>query len=100
MPEKLRQTLMYGFRERTHWWMHEFGGNNDVIANALFHKTSSTFAYTRNLKSALQDEVERAAHALHINCNAVEIISRFTKAAYFEAYHTEMKRLRQSRKAR
>jgi hypothetical protein len=101
MPDRLREVLVQGFRDRVHWWITElWRGPRDAIVDMLLGRPRSRFAYTKSLKEALHGQIARALHHLQIGDDPNRIVARFIENEFLEAYYEEQDRIKSSRQKR
>ncbi|HEV2562629.1 MAG TPA: toll/interleukin-1 receptor domain-containing protein [Rhizomicrobium sp.] len=98
MPQKLRQVLVQGFKNRTHWWMTDVFQNDDTLREAVFPKRPSALRYTKAIKAALVNRVDQALREVGTSDDATCVTAKFIKAQFFEANHAEMKRMERQRR--
>ena len=98
MPEKLRETLIRGFKERVSWWVREVSDSSDAVLTALYKRPKSKFSYTRTLRAALTGCCVRALQELEINEDAGKVVSNFIAGGFLEGYYEEEEKIREARK--
>ena len=98
MPERLRETLKKGFRDRVSWWLNEVTGYSDAVLDTLYERPKSRFSYTRTLRAELRSACAQALHELEIDEEADEVVSRFIARGFLEGYYEEQERIREARK--
>jgi len=100
MPEKLRETLIRGFKERVSWWIREASDYGDPVLTALYTQPKSKFSYTRTLRATLTGWCVRALQELEINEDADKLVSNFIAGGFLEGYYEEKERIRAARQKR
>ena len=98
MPEKLRETLKRGFRERVSWWANEASNHCDDALLEALHRPRSKFSYTRALRDSIIGLCTEALKELRIEESAEDILSRFIGGAFLEGFYEEEGRIREARK--
>jgi len=100
MPEKLRETLIRGFKERVSWWVREASDYGDTVLTALYTQPKSKFSYTRTMRATLTGWCGRALQELEINEDADKVVSNFIAGGFLEGYYEEEERIRAAQKKR
>lgn len=98
MPEKLRETLKRGFRERVSWWLDEFSDSTNTIRAAIYGRPKSKFSYTRTLRAELTGSCVTALQELGIEEDAGKVASRFIEGRFLEGYYEEQERIHNARR--
>ena len=98
MPERLRETLKKGFRDRVSWWLNEITGYSDAVLDTLYKRPKSMFSYTRTLRAELHSACVQALKTLGIDEDAGKALSCFIEGKFLEGYYEEEERFREARK--
>jgi hypothetical protein len=102
LPEAHRVRLTNGMRTRSNLWAasyHIVRKDNPFYA-ALWRKTKSTFRFSREVRSGLEELLEGALKELGIAEGVAAISRRFVEGRFVEGYFDEQNRLREGRSAR
>ena len=98
MPERLRETLKRGFRDRVSWWVTEVSDSSDAVLAALDARPKSRFSYTRTLRAELTHSCAKALHKLVIDEDAKKVVSNFIEGGFLEGHYKERERFREARR--
>jgi hypothetical protein len=99
LPEAHRARLTNGMRTRTYPWAASYDvvGSDNAFYDALWRKTKSTFRFSREVRSGLEELLEGALKELGIAENVAAISRRFVEGGFVEGYFDEQNRLREKR---
>lgn len=99
LPEAHRARLTNGMRTRTYPWAAstDIVGSDNGFHDALWRKTKSTFRFSRQVRSGLEELLEGALKELGISESAAAISRRFMEGGFVEGYFDEQNRLREKR---
>lgn len=104
MPDKLKEILKKGFKDRVGWWITDLWEwnqeNDDVMHDALYPTARRKFSYTKRLKTILIDLCNRALHELELDDDPNRIANQFIERGFFEGFHEEHERIQKSRSSR
>jgi hypothetical protein len=98
MPQRLRETLFEGSRNKTYWWSNEIMDFANAFSDALLHRTRSKFRFTREVRSAIVESFTTALQKLRIQENPAIIAERFMTQGFVDGYYDEQDRIRLARK--
>lgn len=97
LPEAHRARLTNGMRTRTYPWAADIVGSDNAFYDALWRKTKSTFRFSREVRSGLEELLEGALKELGIAESVATISRRFVEDGFVEGYFDEQDRLREKR---
>lgn len=100
MPEKLRETLVLGFKERVSWWVHAVAESSDAVRKVLYKRRNSKVSYTRTLTAELGGCCVQALQELGIDADVDDMVSQFIAGRFLEGYYEEKERIREAREQR
>lgn len=92
MPEKLKEILLKGLRDRVHWWLAEPSYSGSFTYRALELERKSKFAYTKDLKAELIANCDQALHELSLKEGSDRIVKLFIEFGFFEGWFEEQER--------
>lgn len=96
MPEKLREVLKQGFRDKVYWWITGF--YSDVILDTLWDRPRSKFSYTKTLRTTLLEQCGYALQELELDVDdGDKITAQFIEYGFLEGYYEEKKRNKEGR---
>lgn len=99
LPETHKSRLMNGMRMRTwSWAVSSYGfSSKNAFYEALWGRTKSTFRFSREIRSGLEELVESALHELGIAESVSAVCRRFMDGGFVEGYFDQQKRIREGR---
>jgi len=99
MPERLRDTLIEGLRNRTYGWSTDIMNFTNAFSDAL-GRTRSKFRFTRGVRSAIVELFVAALEKLQVQGDAAVIAERFIARGFIEGFYNEQEAMRLARRAR
>jgi hypothetical protein len=98
MPQRLRDTLLEGMRNRTYWWSTDIMDSTNAFSDALLHRARSKFRVTREVRSAIVKLFAAALRKLDIPEKPAAVAERFVARGLIEGFYDEQERIRLARK--
>ena len=93
MPRYLRETLLQGMRNRTHWWSNDVLSCSNHFSEGLRNHSRSKFKVTRNIRAAIEEMFTAALSTLNIQENPVLVAKRFIDGEFIDSYYKEQSRI-------
>jgi hypothetical protein len=100
MPQRLRDVLIEGMRDRTHWWLTDIANSPNAFFDALFRLPRSRFKFTREVRSAVTDLVAEALQKLSVQESSTIIAERFIQGEFVEGFYSERDAILAGRRAK
>jgi hypothetical protein len=97
MPQRLRDTLLEGMRDRTYGWSNDIMRSTNAISDALLHPRSK-FKLTRAVRSSIIDLFAAALQKLCVHEDPIRIAERFLARGFVDGFYDEQDRIRLARK--
>ncbi len=98
MPQRLRDALLGGMRNRTYWWSTDIMNSTNAFSDTLLHRTRSQFKFTREVRAAIAVLFADALQRLFIQEDAATIAERFIARGFVDGFYDERDRIRPARK--
>jgi len=100
MPQRLRDTLFEGMRNRAFSWFHDIMISRNAFSEALLHRPRSKFRFTREVRSTLVELFDAALHNICVEEDPAMIAERFIARGFVDGYYDEQDRIRLARESR
>lgn len=98
MPQRLRDTLLEGMRNRTYLWATDIMDFTNAFSDALLHRTRSKFRFTREIRSAVAELFAAVLHKLCVQEDPAIVAERFIARGFVDGFYDEQDRIRLARK--
>ena len=98
MPQRLRDTLLEGMRNRTYGWSTDIMRSTNAISDALLHRTRSKFKLTRSVRSSIIEFFGAALQKLCVQEDPIRFAERFIARGFIDGFYGEQDRIRLVRK--